>query len=113
MHIQIRTSLTTAGFTDDLDAPDGSVAYLAGSLSDLLALLAEDRGPSDPPFSLGAASGHAIELGGEFSFWVHPREGKMLLFPGWLGHRTKPFGADRRRISVAFDAVPVTRLAAG
>ena len=75
MHIQIRTSLTTAGFTDDLDAPDGSVAYLAGSLSDLLALLAEDRGPSDPPFSLGAASGHAIELGGEFSFWVHPREG--------------------------------------
>ena len=29
MHIQIRTSLTTAGFTDDLDAPDGSVAYIA------------------------------------------------------------------------------------
>jgi tetratricopeptide (TPR) repeat protein len=45
--------------------------------------------------------------------WVHPREGKMLLFPGWLGHRTKPFRADRHRISVAFDALPVTRLAAG
>jgi len=28
----------------------------------------------------------------------------MLLFPGCLGHRTQPFGADRHRISVAFDA---------
>ena len=75
MHIQIRTSLTVAGFTDDLEAPDGTVAYLPGSLSDLLALLAEDRGTGDPPFSLGAASGHDIELGGIFSFWVHPRDG--------------------------------------
>jgi len=75
MHIQIRTSLKVSAFTDDLDAPDGSVAYQTGSLSDLLGLLAEDRGPSDPPFSLGAASGHDIELGGTFSFWVHPREG--------------------------------------
>ena len=44
--------------------------------------------------------------------WFHPREGIMLLFPGWLGHRTEPFQADRHRVSMAFDAVPLNQPAA-
>lgn len=74
MHIQIRTLLTTAAFTDDNGLrAEGSIALGPGSLSDLLGILAEDRSPEDPAFSLAAASGHDIELGGEFTFWVHPR----------------------------------------
>jgi uncharacterized protein (TIGR02466 family) len=37
--------------------------------------------------------------------WFHPREGTMLLFPGFLGHRTRAFRATRPRISIAFDAL--------
>jgi hypothetical protein len=76
MHIQIRTVLTTAGFTDDNGRhADGSVSLAPGSLSDLLGILARRDSDADPEFSLAAASGHDIELGGEFSFWVHPRDG--------------------------------------
>jgi hypothetical protein len=74
MHIQIRTSLKVAAFADDFDPPiGGSVSYRTGALGDLLALLAEDRGQADPPFSLQGASGSNIEFGGTFSFWVYPR----------------------------------------
>lgn len=74
MHIQIRTSLKVAAFADDFDPPiGGSVSYRTGALGDLLALLAEDRGQDDPPFSLQGASGSNIEFGGTFSFWVYPR----------------------------------------
>jgi hypothetical protein len=76
MHIQIRTVLNTAGFTDDNGRhADGSVSLAPGSLSDLLAVLARRDSDADPEFSLAAASGHDIELGGVFSFWVHPRDG--------------------------------------
>jgi hypothetical protein len=77
MHIRVQTSLTTTGFSDDEEGgpAEGSASYSTGSLSGLLAVLAESRSTEDPGFSLAAASGHDIELGGEFSFWVHPREG--------------------------------------
>jgi len=76
MHIQIRTSLKTAAFSADANSPvEGSIAYARGTLGDLLEVLAERRSDADPGFSLAAASGHDIELGGEFTFWVHPREG--------------------------------------
>jgi uncharacterized protein (TIGR02466 family) len=35
-----------------------------------------------------------------------PQEGKMLLFPASFYHRTIPFKASSRRISIAFDVVP-------
>jgi Tfp pilus assembly protein PilF len=37
---------------------------------------------------------------------VEPREGRLLLFPSYFYHRTRPFSAGEPRISIAFDAVP-------
>lgn len=38
---------------------------------------------------------------------VHPEEGKMLLFPSYMWHRTFPFEEDSRRITIAIDFEPV------
>ncbi len=37
-----------------------------------------------------------------------PTEGMIVLFPSYFYHRTKPFESDDKRISIAFDIVPVT-----
>jgi tetratricopeptide (TPR) repeat protein len=37
---------------------------------------------------------------------IQPREGRLLLFPGYFFHSTIPFTSQERRISVAFDVVP-------
>ena len=41
---------------------------------------------------------------------VQPREGRLLLFPSWLYHRSWPFEAKAARISIAFDLVPKSAL---
>jgi uncharacterized protein (TIGR02466 family) len=38
---------------------------------------------------------------------VHPEEGKMLLFPSYMWHRTFPFEEDSRRITIAIDFEPL------
>ena len=38
---------------------------------------------------------------------IRPEEGLLIIFPAWFYHRTVPYPADVRRISVAFDLVPV------
>jgi Putative 2OG-Fe(II) oxygenase len=40
---------------------------------------------------------------------IQPREGMMILFPSYFYHRTVPFEAAETRISIAFDAMPVSR----
>ena len=35
-----------------------------------------------------------------------PKEGLLLLFPSYIYHRTVPYGAEQRRISMAFDVIP-------
>lgn len=37
---------------------------------------------------------------------VKPEEGLMILFPSYFYHRTIPFEADQRRISISFDVMP-------
>ena len=37
--------------------------------------------------------------------FVQPKEGRLVLFPGYLFHRTTPFQSDHRRISIAIDVV--------
>jgi uncharacterized protein (TIGR02466 family) len=37
---------------------------------------------------------------------VKPREGLLVLFPSFFYHRTIPFDATGRRISIAFDVLP-------
>ncbi|HXQ68148.1 MAG TPA: tetratricopeptide repeat protein [Alphaproteobacteria bacterium] len=36
---------------------------------------------------------------------IQPKEGRLLLFPGYMYHNTVPFTAAERRISIAFDLV--------
>lgn len=100
MHIQVKTTLTKTSFTDDDDEgpEEGSASYATGSLSELLGVLADNRSADDPGFSLAAASGHDIELGGEFSFWVHPREGKNE------DHETATVAAQQRLKDAQYDA---------
>lgn len=38
---------------------------------------------------------------------VAPREGRLALFPSAFYHRTIPFTSGEKRISIAFDAMPV------
>ncbi|QOJ32316.1 MAG: tetratricopeptide repeat protein [Gammaproteobacteria bacterium] len=40
---------------------------------------------------------------------IEPRPGRLLLFPSWAWHRTLPFAAPGRRISLAFDVMPRRR----
>ncbi|HZU90548.1 MAG TPA: putative 2OG-Fe(II) oxygenase, partial [Stellaceae bacterium] len=37
---------------------------------------------------------------------IQPKEGRLLLFPGYFFHNTIPFTATERRISIAFDLMP-------
>jgi tetratricopeptide (TPR) repeat protein len=37
---------------------------------------------------------------------IQPREGRLILFPGYFFHATIPFEAPQRRISIAFDVMP-------
>ncbi len=39
---------------------------------------------------------------------LHPKAGQMILFPSHFYHRTVPLSGKNRRISIAFDVVPVT-----
>jgi hypothetical protein len=34
---------------------------------------------------------------------LQPREGRLLIFPGYFFHNTIPFVSTQRRISIAFD----------
>ena len=38
---------------------------------------------------------------------VEPRAGRLALFPSAFYHRTIPFTSGTRRISIAFDAMPL------
>ena len=70
MHIQVRSGTVKSRFSDE-EPPviATSAEYPAGSLSDVLRVLARNG------FNLRGASGQHIELGGDFSFWVDKREG--------------------------------------
>lgn len=51
-----------------------------------------------PPEELGCKAPPVIRR-------IQPREGRMLLFPGYMYHNTIPFTSTERRISIAFDVV--------
>jgi tetratricopeptide (TPR) repeat protein len=53
-----------------------------------------------PPARLSAVSPPAIHS-------VEPKAGRLILFPSYFYHRTRPFVSKQPRISIAFDVVPV------
>jgi len=53
-----------------------------------------------PPEEFGCRKDHMIRQ-------YKPREGLMLLFPACFYHRTVPFKGTSKRISIAFDVIPV------
>ena len=38
--------------------------------------------------------------------WVRPEPGRLVLFPSYMWHGTRPFGGTRTRLTFAFDVVP-------
>jgi tetratricopeptide (TPR) repeat protein len=38
--------------------------------------------------------------------WVEPKPGRLVLFPSYLWHGTKPFAGEQHRTTIAFDVVP-------
>jgi uncharacterized protein (TIGR02466 family) len=40
------------------------------------------------------------------TFPVNPREGRLVVFPSYFYHCTKPFVSEQPRISIAFDVIP-------
>lgn len=38
---------------------------------------------------------------------IQPQEGVLVLFPSYFYHRTLPFHSESKRISIAFDAIPI------
>ena len=76
--------------------------------------------PSLPPLDALQAQGDAggIEFGRSL-YSIHtrrepgtrvirPKEGMVVLFPSYFGHRTLPFDSPEKRYSIAFDVVPNT-----
>lgn len=39
------------------------------------------------------------------TYTIQPKEGRLVIFPGYFFHRTVPFESNDRRISIAFDVV--------
>jgi hypothetical protein len=52
-----------------------------------------------PPKRLSAVSPPGIHA-------VKPKAGRLVLFPSYFYHRTRPFVSEQPRISIAFDVVP-------
>jgi hypothetical protein len=98
MHVQVKSPVNPAAFSDEVEDDEGSVVYPRFALAEFLAVLAADNGPNDPPFNLGAASGHDIELGGEFAFWAKPRDGVDA------DHEEATFRAMERLQGAGYDA---------
>ena len=39
--------------------------------------------------------------------FIKPEPGKLVLFPSWMWHGTRPFGGEHPRLTIAFDIVPI------
>jgi len=63
------------------------------------------RGP-EGWFSFGEADRDFPRQVESRAVYVRPEEGLLVLFPSYFFHRTIPFDAEGKRISVAFDIVP-------
>ena len=71
MHLQVKVKPGGAIFSDDdvSELITNSADYERGSFRHILQVLAE------ADFNIRGASGHRIEFGGEFTFWVSKRDG--------------------------------------
>jgi uncharacterized protein (TIGR02466 family) len=65
--------------------------------------IAESEIPSEGWIEFGISP---EEEGNDPKYAVRPEEGKLLLFPSYLAHRTIPLITDCTRICFAFDVVP-------
>jgi hypothetical protein len=55
--------------------------------------------------SFGAPS-YEVGLAEPVRRWVEPKPGRLVLFPSYMWHGTKPFSGDEHRTTIAFDVVP-------
>ena len=58
----------------------------------------------------GAIPDHYFSRNAPTTKRVEPKEGRLIIFPSWIWHRTLPFTSPSKRISVAFDVMPRSKL---
>jgi len=104
MHVQSKSPVNPAAFSDEVEDEIGSVEYKLFTLADFLDVLARDDGPGDPPFNLAGTSGHDLELGGELAFWVRARDGIDLDQNGQPDHELATERATERLRDAGYDA---------
>lgn len=79
-----------------------------GWISSALYVALPARGPGEDPhagwLALGAPQ-RALGLDLAAARLVEPRQGRLVLFPSWMWHGTRPF-ADGERLTMAFDVAP-------
>ncbi len=82
--------------------------YLGGVYYPLLPEIVRAGGPGEAGwFELGRPPEMLRCAAAPITRRVQPHEGRMLLFPGYFFHNTVPFRSTERRISIAFDLVPL------
>jgi hypothetical protein len=79
-----------------------------GWISSALYIAVPDRRPGEPSDSAALVLGEpdarlGLDLAAHTT--IAPRPGRLVLFPSWMWHGTRPF-AEGRRLSVAFDVAP-------
>ncbi len=104
MHVQSKSPVNPAAFSDEVEDDIGSVDYPRFALADLLDVLARNEGPGDPPFDLGGTSGHNLELGGEIAFWARAREGVDVDQNNEPDHELATIRATERLQGAGYDA---------
>jgi Flp pilus assembly protein TadD len=51
------------------------------------------------------APSYEVGLGEPVRRWVEPKPGRLVLFPSYMWHGTKPFSGDQHRTTIAFDVI--------
>lgn len=79
------------------DLPEEMHSQAANSGEDQRGFLELGRPPDDFPVKVETDI-----------YTIQPKEGRLVIFPGYFFHRTVPFESKGRRISIAFDVVAQT-----
>ncbi|HEV2302606.1 MAG TPA: tetratricopeptide repeat protein [Stellaceae bacterium] len=81
--------------------------YIGGVYYPLLPDVVKEEGRGEAGwFELGRAPERLACNAEPLTRRIQPREGRLILFPGYFFHATIPFTAPQQRISIAFDVMP-------
>lgn len=104
---QLATWATKLEGEGNLDPHIHLEGYLGGAYYPELPAIVSDAAAGEAGwFELGGALAEVPVRAPRAVRRVQPKEGRMILFPGYFSHATVPFKSPQRRISIAFDMKP-------